>query len=185
MKKHIQYYGPGLNRSSHIINKAIQGEDLVGFLNFFAWLIGCESPCRESYLNRIEIDRKYDERWTYRAHNEVNRRLGKYQPTWEEAQDIRMKDFMETMEPGVWLFLLYYSKLMYSERCIDLFKYFFPFFLDEAPETWRCYYDSNPVAGDFYQWMKSFYSSVSTLHFDLSVDDAVLSYGGLICTENA
>jgi hypothetical protein len=81
------------------------------------------------------------------------------------------------MEPGVWLFLLYYAKLMYSPACIELFRSFFPYFLQEAPESWIEYYCAYPIGDDFYAWMSGFYNAVNVLDLGISLDDAVLSFG--------
>ncbi len=176
MKRHVELYGPGLHRASHIINKTMQGDELKGLLYFFAWLIGCNDPCRQNYIHEINTDTNYDEQWTYRAHNKINKRLGKYTPTWEETQNIRIRDFIDLMEPGIWLFLMFYAKLMYSEASIALFESFFPYFLQEAPELWSEYYNTHPIIGDFYMWMDAFYREVNTLDLRISLDNVVASY---------
>ena len=176
MKRHVLLHGPGLHRSVHIINKKIQGDTLKGFLKLTAWLIGCEDPCREHYLRMIEEDVNYDEQWTFRAHNSINQRLGKRILTWNEAENVRMCDFMSLMEPGVLLFLLYYSMLFCSQGCVKLFKSFFPLFLDEAPPSWREYYETHPIGDDFTVWMNDFCDEVDDTNLHISLDDVVLSY---------
>ena len=171
MRNHVQLYGPGLHRASHILNKVIQDEELKNLLFFFAWLIGCNDPCRRHYIHQIQTDTKYDEQWTYRAHNAINERQGKYHPTWEEVQHVHMRDSMHIMESGVWLFLLYYSKLFHSEVCIEMFKSFFPMFLNEAPPAWTLYYKTHPIVDDFYTWMEDFYDSVNILQLGISLKD--------------
>lgn len=179
MTHHVQLFGPGLHRASHILSKTIQGDELKAFLYFVAWLIGCNDPCRESYIHSIQTDTNYDEQWTYRTHNMINEKLDKYTPTWEEVQHVCMRDFMSKMEPGVWLFLMWYAKLMYSDACITVFRSFFPYFLQEAPESWSKYYDSHPIVCDFGEWMRAFYLDVNTTNLDISLDDVVVSYDEL------
>lgn len=175
MKRHVTIFGPGLHRSSHIVNKAIQGDELVGFLEFFAFLIGCEDPCRRHYLHRISTDTDYDEQWTFRAHNAINQRLGKYQPTWEEAQTIKLSDNIDLMSPGVWLFLLYYAKIYNTEECVGIFERFFVYLLDESPESWREYYRTHQIEGDFYTWMQEFHDSVNPRYLWVSLHDVPAS----------
>ena len=97
----IEVIGPGLWMALLIVNSFKTGPILEGYIALVHRLLGC-NECQTHFSKLIENDRNFDIHWTWRAHNAVNKRIGKPIYSIQHSENVQVTS---RIWPGLWLFM--------------------------------------------------------------------------------